>query len=100
MKRLRRIVRQRKHWLQRRLSALRNQLRPSRALAIFEGVTLFSGLLIALTAGRSILFRSLGSHADVWAVLSVFTMFGLVGVLFNERMASAFARRFAFTVYD
>ena len=86
--------------MERRLSTLRNQLRPSRALPVFEAAALFCGLLVALTVGRPTMYRLLGSHADVWALLSVFTMFGLVKVLFNDRVASALDRRFALNAYD
>ena len=46
------------------------------------------------------MFRLLGVHADVWALVGVFGLFGLARILFNDRFASALDCCFAPNLYD
>jgi sigma-B regulation protein RsbU (phosphoserine phosphatase) len=100
VKRVRRIILQKRRAFNRRLGIVRAGLRPSDALPIFEALIFFCLLVLALTTGRSFLISALGAHAHIWVLLSVFSCFGLLQVLINSRVATALDRRFAPEDYD
>jgi phosphoserine phosphatase RsbU/P len=101
MKRIRRIVSQKKRALKRRVRLVRNrQAIFLRALLVLEAFCLFAALVLLLSRGRASLFAALGAHADIWVIASASLLFSLLQIFVNNRVASALERRFSPEVYD
>jgi sigma-B regulation protein RsbU (phosphoserine phosphatase) len=100
MKRVRRIARQKLRAFERLTRRLRARLSVLRVLSLLEALSLCGALIWALTRGRLILFSTLGSHADVWAMMTALILLGLLHALVNRRVAVAFERRFSSEAYD
>ena len=100
MKSLKRIFRQQRDQLGRRLRPARAWLTPARVLLGAESLALCAVLGFLLTGERADFFDRVGGRADVWLALAAVLMLAVLHLFVNGRIVPALNRRFAIERYD
>ncbi|MDQ3688376.1 MAG: SpoIIE family protein phosphatase [Acidobacteriota bacterium] len=100
MKSLKRIFRQQRDQLGRRLRPARAWLTPARSLLGAEALALCAVLAFLLTGDRADFFDRVGGRADVWLALAAVAALVALHLFVNRRLVPALNRRFAIERYD
>jgi sigma-B regulation protein RsbU (phosphoserine phosphatase) len=100
MKRIRRIARQKKLVLKRLARDLGAGESPPQVLLCLETAILCCSLILAFTKGRTIVFDTLGAHADAWVIAACPIVLLVLELSVNRRVAIALERRFSSDSYN